>query len=76
MIKHKLINISDIVGLKNKGHVDFYSKGNKATIRTVDKATADEAICKLSDFIDDLNVLKLDIRAELAYKLLNFRRIR
>lgn len=69
MIKNKFINLLDITGLKNKGNIDFYCKQSKVNFLTTDKVTADEAISKLSDFIDDLNVLKLDIRPEMASKL-------
>lgn len=69
MVKHKFINLLEITGLKDKGHIDFYCKLSKLTFRTTDKPTAEAAISKLSDFIDDLNVLKLEIAPEMSKKL-------
>ena len=76
MQRFRLVNLQEISGLKENGKVELFHKNKQIIVRTTDKLTADEAINKLSDFVDDLNVLRLEVRVELIDKILRFRKIK
>ena len=69
MQKCRLVDFLEIAKLTGKGAVELHCKSNQLIVKTLDKETADQAINLLSDYIDDLNVLKLDIKPDLANKL-------
>lgn len=56
----KAVDLLQVAGIKKgEGFIDFYSKGSKIILRTTSKEKANEAINKISDYIDDLNILRL-----------------
>ena len=69
MQKCRLVDFLEIAKLTGKGAVELHCKSNQLIVKTLDKVTADQAINLLSDYIDELNVLKLDIKPDLANKL-------
>ena len=69
MQKYGLVDFLKIAKLTGKGAIELHCKANQLIVKTLDKETADQAINLLSDYIDDLNVLKLDIKPDLANKL-------
>ena len=69
MQKFRLVDFLEIAKLTGKGAVELHCKSNQLIVKTLDKVTADQAINLLSDYIDELNVLKLDIKPDLANKL-------
>jgi hypothetical protein len=59
MQRFRLVHLQEISGIKDQGNVELFHKNQEIIVKTTDKLTADEAINKLSDFVDDLNVLRL-----------------
>lgn len=62
MIGFRLVNLLDIADLRGRGTVELFLKNKQLIVKTVDKTTADEAINKISDFIDEINVVRLELR--------------
>jgi hypothetical protein len=77
MIDVKMLNLNEIAGLedKNKGNVILFARGDKIIVQTLTKKEGDEAIEKISDCIDDLQLCRLDVRPDLARKLEDFRKV-
>ena len=69
------LSLLEISGLKYPCEVILETKIAKITVRAPSKPVANEAIERISDFIDDLNLIRLDVKEELASKVENFRKI-
>lgn len=69
MSRINIVNLTELCGLKGEGRIDFPAKGNKMIILATSKQKATDAINVLSDYIDDLNIQKVDVRPEFARKI-------
>ena len=72
----KLINLTEIAGLKGKGRVHIYPKGGIVYIYALSKEDGFAGIEKISDFIDDLNLIRVEVTEGLARKLSKFKKVR
>ena len=72
MLKTKSINLTELSGLRGKGKVHLNVNGCEIQVQAVSKEQAHLAIERISDFIDDLNMVNLEVREDLTKKLLNF----
>ena len=70
------LSLLKVSGLTYPCEVTLEAKFSKITVKAPSKPVANEAIEKISDFIDDLNLIRLDVKEELAIKVEKFRKIR
>ena len=68
---HRMIDLKQISGL-TEGYIDRVSKHRKMVEKTTSETAAGEAIERISDFLDKLSVIKLDLHGEVACKFADF----
>lgn len=76
MKRANIVNLTEVSGLKGRGIVNLYTRGCKIFVKAPSKKEGEQAIEKISDFIDDLNIIRVDVKAELARKIFAFKKIR
>ena len=69
LIKTKHIKLGELAGLKYERDVQLDVRQSKIFLRASSKQEGYAAIEKISDFIDDLNLIRLDVRPEVAKKI-------
>jgi hypothetical protein len=71
MSGHGMVDLKKVSGLK-EGYIEMVSYKCKLIVKTTTEAAAGEAIQRISDFVDTLSILKLDLTGEIANKYSNF----
>jgi hypothetical protein len=71
LARHRMLDLKQISGLK-EGYIDLVGKHRKMVVKTASESAAGEAIERISDFIDRLSVIKLDLHGEAACKFSDF----
>ena len=71
-----MVNLTKLAGLSGKGKIHFAVKNGKIFVQAQTKEEGYAGIEKISDFIDDLNLIRLEVRFDLAKKLENFKKVR
>lgn len=75
MMKANFFNLAEISKLK-KGNISIFTKGGKIYAKAPSKEIANDAFNNISDFLDDVNMIRLDLKPELARKLNGFELIK
>lgn len=69
--KHRLVDLKQVSGLQ-QGYIDLVGWQSKLVVKTNNEAAAGAAIERLSDYIDRLSVVRLDMKGEPACRFSNF----
>lgn len=69
MMKAKLLQLSQIANLKYDRDVELDVKRSKIFVRAPSKQEGFAAIENISDYVDNLNLIRLDVRPETSKKI-------